>query len=106
MDWDAFQSKCKTFKFDKFLPLIDALADVVEGKMEYQDLHPSYQEVFDEIFKTPVAKSPRSWFGRRVVMFFDIIKNGKKFQQFGYASMPSFLFNGVWAHFFDKEVRL
>lgn len=106
VDWDAFQAKCKAFMFDKFLPLIDALADVVEGKMEYQDLQPSYQEVFDEIFKTPVAKSPRSWFGRRVELFFSILRNGKKYQQFGYTSMPSFLFNSVWAHFFDKEVRL
>ena len=24
----------------------------------------------------------------------------------GGRSMPSFLFNSVWAHFFDKEVRL
>ncbi len=106
VDWDAFYARCKTFKFDKFLPLIDALADVVEGKMEYQGLQPSYQEVFDEIFKTPVAKSPRSWFGRRVELFFSILRNGKKYQQFGYTSMPSFLFNSVWAHFFDKEVKL
>ena len=106
VDWDVFKARCKAFKFDKFLPLIDALADVVEGKMEYQDLQSSYQEVFDDIFKTPVAKSPRSWFERRVDLFFEILRNGKKYRQFGYTSMPSFLFNGVWAHFFDKEVRL
>ena len=46
VDWDAFYARCEAFKFDKFLPLIDALADVVEGKMEYQELQPSYQEVF------------------------------------------------------------
>ena len=106
MDWDTFHARCEASKFDKFLPLIDALADVVEGKMEYPDLQPLYKEVFDGIFEPPVVRRPRSWFGRRVVMFFDIIKNGKKFQQFGYTSMPSFLFNGVWAHFFNKEVRL
>ena len=106
VDWDAFHVKCKAFKFDKFLPLIEALADVVEGKMEYQELLPSYKDVFDEIFKTPVAKSPRSWFRRRVDMFFDIIKNGKKFHDYGYTSMSSFLFHGVWTHFFDKEVKL
>ena len=32
--------------------------------------------------------------------------SGGRYQQFGYTSMPSFLFNSVWAHFFDKEVRL
>ena len=106
VDWDTFHARCKAFKFDKFLPLIDALADVLEGKMEYQDLLPSYKEVFDELFKTPKLNSPRSWFGRRVELFFSILRNGKKYQQFGYTSMPSFLFNSVWAHFFDKEVRL
>lgn len=103
---DFLTFRCKEFKFDKFLLLIDALADVVEGKMDYQELQPSYQAVFDEIFKTPVAKSPRSWFGRRVKLFFSVLRNGKKYQQFGYTSMPSFLLNSVWAHFFDKEVRL
>ena len=24
VDWDAFHARCKSFKFDKFLPLIDA----------------------------------------------------------------------------------
>ena len=106
VDWDAFKASCKAYKFNKFLPLIDALADVVEGKMDYMDLQPSYQEVFDGIFKIPVAKSPRSWFGRRVDLFFSILRNGKKYQQFGYTSMPSFLFNSVWTHFFNKKVRL
>lgn len=106
MDWDAFYAKCKAFKFDRFLSLIDALADVVEGKKEYNELQSSYQKVYDEIFKTPVAKSPHSWFGRRIELFFCILRNGKKYQQFGYTSMPSFLFNSVWAHFFNKEVRL
>ena len=107
VDWDAFHAKCKAFKFDKFLPLINALADVVEGKMEYQDLQPSYKEVFDALFKIPeVNHCTRSWFRRRVDLFFDILRNGKKYQRFGYTSMPSFLFNSMWTHFFDKEVRL
>jgi len=106
VDWDAFHAKCKTFKFDNFLPLIDALADVVEGKMDYHDLQPSYREVFDEIFKKSEAKSSRSWFRRRVELFFSILRNGKKYQQFGYTSMPSFLFNSVWTYFFKKEVKL
>ena len=106
VDWDAFKAKCKEFKFDKFLPLINALADVVEGKMEYQDLQPSYKEVFDEIFQKKVPSEQGSWFQRRVRLFFSILRNGKKYKQFGYTSMPSFLFNSVWTHFFDKEVRL
>jgi hypothetical protein len=85
--------------------LIDALADVMEGKKEYNELQPLYKEAFDEMFKAPVAKSPHSWFVRRVRLSFSILRNGKKYQQFGYTSMPSFLFNSVWAHFFDKEVK-
>ena len=106
VDWYAFHAKCKAFKFDRFLSLIDALADVVEGKKEYKELQPLYKEAFDEMFNTLAAKNPHSWFGRRVKLFFSILRNGKKYQQFGYTSMPSFLFNSVWAHFFDKEVRL
>ena len=106
VEWDTFKAKCKEFEFDKFLPLIDALADVVEGRMDYEDLQPSYKEAFNEIFIIPAAKSPRSWFGRRVELFFSILRNGKKYQQFGYTSMQSFLFNSVWAHFFNKEVKL
>ena len=103
---DTFVSRCREFKFDKFLPLIDALADVVEGKMEYNELPPMYKEEFDVIFKTPLAKSHRSWFRRRVDLFFSILRNRKKYRRFGYTSMPSFLFNSVWTHFFDKEVKL
>ena len=106
VDWDAFHSKCKEFKFDKFLPLIDALADVVEGKMEYHELKPSYKKEFESILNLTRENSPQSWFGKRVVLFFNILRNGKKFHQYGYTSMPSFLFNSVWTHFFDKELKL
>ena len=106
VDWDTFKAKCKAFKFDKFLPLIDAFADVVEGKMDYHELKPSFKKEFDSILNLTRENSPQSWFGKRVVLFFIILRNGKKFHQYGYTSMPSFLFNSVWAHFFDKEVKL
>lgn len=106
VDWDAFHARCKTFKFDKFLPLINALADVVEGKMDYHELKPSYKKEFESILNLTRENSPRSWFGKRVVLFFNILRNGKKFHRYGYTSMPSFLFNSVWAHFFNKEVKL
>jgi len=104
--WETFNMLCKEFGFDRFVALINALADVVEGKMSYESLSSSYREAFDEIFQQSESIKPRSWFTKRVNLFFDIIKNGKKFTQFGYTSMPSFLFNSVWTHFFDKEVRL
>lgn len=103
---EVLMLRCKEFKFDRFLSLIDAFADVVEGKMEYKSLQPAYKKVFDEMFHKKEPSEQGTWFQRRVHLFFDIIKNGKKFHDYGYTSMPSFLFNSVWAHFFDKEVRL
>ena len=106
INWNVFEMRCKEFKFDRFVALMNALADVIEGKNCYESLSSSYREAFDEIFQVKESKKPRSWFQRRVNLFFDIIKNGKKFSRYGYTSMPSFLFNSVWTHFFDKEVRL
>lgn len=103
---DVFISRCKEFRFDKFLPLIDALADVVEGKKEYSALPAAYRDEFDDIFNAKVVSGPRSWFQRRVDLFFDILRNGKKYRLYGYTSMPAFLFNSVWTHFFDREVRM
>lgn len=106
VDRDAFESRCKEFKFDRFLKLIDAFADVLESKIEYSELSPAYRAEFDEVFLMHDGSNSRSWFCRRVDLFFDIVKNGKKFRAYGYMSMPAFLFNSVWSHFFNKEVKL
>ena len=106
VDWNIFETRCKEFKFDRFLALINALADVVEGKTSYDTLSSSYREAFDEIFIDKESEKPSSWFLRRVNVFWDIIKNGKKFSKYGYTSMPSFLFHSMWSHFFDKEVKM
>ena len=105
VDWKEFELKCKEFKFDRFVGLIDALADVVEGKIEYESLGPLYQPPFYELFLLPNGKTSRSWFQRRVALFFVILKNWKKFRDFGYTSMPVLLFNSVWAHFFNGEMK-
>ena len=106
VNWNVFEMRCKEFRFDRFVALMNALADVIEGKTCHESLLPSYQEAFDEIFQVKESEKPRLWFQRRVNLFLNIIKNGRKFSEFGYTSMPSFLFNNVWAHFFDKEVKL
>ena len=101
------ESICKDYGFDRFLMLIDALADAVEGKVEMESLAPSYREVMESFFDLPkVVKSKNSWFARRVSLFFDIIKNRRYYQLFGYCSMEKYLLSTVWAHFFDKKVRL
>lgn len=65
-----------------------------------------YKEAFDEMLREQEgAAGQRSLFQRRVSLFFDILRNGKKFRRYGYTSMPSYLFHSVWTHFFDREVR-
>ena len=103
VDWKAFETRCKEFKFERFVALIEALADVVEGKKELESLSPSYREAFEEIFQQSETAKPRSWFKKRVNLFFNIIKNGKKFSQFGYTSMPRFLLGAMWGHFVEKK---
>ena len=107
VDCETFNLRCGEFRFDRFVALINTLADVVEGKKEYETLSPSYRKAFDEIFQEQIVPSKhQSWFRKRVNLFFDILKNGNKFSRYGYTSMPTFLFNSVWTHFFDKEVKL
>ena len=106
---ETFESRCKEFRFDRALALIDALADVVEGKKSYESLAPSYRRVYDEIFsphEEVKATGHRSWFRKRVNLFFKVMKNNKNFRDFSYTSMPQFLFNSVWSHFFDKKVKV
>lgn len=106
VDWETFKEKCREFKFDRFVALVEALADVVEGKRLYDSMAAAYQEAFDELLWEPKPSAgPSSWFQRRVHLFFDILKNGKKYHHYGYTSMSSFLFHSLWAHFFDREVR-
>lgn len=101
------ESICKDYGFDRFLILIDALADAVEGKVEMGSLAPSYREAMDSFFVPPkVVRSKKSWFARRMSLFLNIIRNRRYFQNFGYCSMERFLLSTVWAHFFDKKVRL
>lgn len=98
---------CKKFGFERFLYLVDALADVVEGTRDIDSLPDSYKEVFDSLFNTrPSKNKPKSWFAKRVSLFFEILGNGHYYRDFGYCSMPNFLFNAVWSHLFHKKVEL
>lgn len=108
IDRTEIEVRCKDFGFYRFLKLIDTLADVVEGKVEMASLPPFYREVMDSFFFIPssIAKEKNGWFARRVSLFFDIIRNRRYYNRFGYCSMERFLLSAVWAHFFDKEVGL
>ena len=70
--------------FERFLKLMDALADVVEGKVEMVSLPSSYREVWDSFFVIPSSdlKEKESWFARRVSLFFDIVRNRRYYKRF------------------------
>ena len=108
IDRTEIEARCEEFGFHRFLILIDALADVVEGKVEMSSLLPSYREVWDSFFVIPssVIIEKESWFARRVSLFLDIIRNKRYYKRFGYCSMERFLLSAVWAHFFGKKVSI
>lgn len=106
IDKKRLREDCEQFGFARFLTLLDSITDVVEGKKKYQDLNPKEKRIFDELIAQKVKKQPTTWFKRRVEFFFEIVTNAKRFKDYGYCSMPSFLFHVIWAHYFQKEVKL
>lgn len=66
VDWETFGAKCKEFRFDRFVALIEALADVVEGKREYEALPDAYKEAFDEMLREKRSHSQASAAGSSV----------------------------------------
>lgn len=108
IDRTEIEVRCREFGFHRFLMLIDALADVMEGKKEMSSLPSSYSEVWDSFFVIPTVgeKCKESWFARRVSLFFDIIKNRRYYKRFGYCPMVRFLMSAVWVHFFEKRYYL
>lgn len=105
IDRKEIEARCKDFGFYRFLMLMDALADVVEGKVEMSSLPSSHREVMDSFFEIPsTVLNKKSWFAKRVSLFFSIIKNRRYYSRYGYCSMERFLVSTVWAHFFEKEL--
>lgn len=47
---EEVEARCRDFGFERFLTLIDALADVLEGKKPMESLPPSDREVMDSFF--------------------------------------------------------
>lgn len=110
IDKEEIGRVCDSFGFSRFLHLIDALADVIEGAKDYESLSAEYKDVFDAFFvmpraKTTIARKPKSLIERRIELFFGIIRNEKMYRRFGYCSMERFLWGSIWTHFFDKRVE-
>lgn len=105
-DKTEFNKRCQRFGFDRFLTLLNTITDVVESKKSYNELNISEQKIFEELINQKAKAQKKNWFKRRVDLFFEIVANAKRFKQYGYCSMHSFLFNTMWSHFFRKEVKL
>lgn len=110
VDWETFHLRCKEFGFERFLQLVDRLADVVEGKLACEALPTTYRRAYDEIFEPRKTKKrkkgKKSWNERRVSQFFGVLQCYWKYRSFGYCSLPVYLFPTLWTHWFRKEVRL
>ena len=107
VDWKLFNNKCDEFKFNRFVDLFNSMADVIEGKVEYDKLPKNYKKAFDEIMQdNHKSKGEQSWFERRVDQFFAILNSHEKFANFGYRTMTVHLYQMMWAHFFNKEVKI
>lgn len=111
VDWDEFRLRCGEFGLMRFARLMDELADLIEGKLRYEELSSVDRRVVDEMLGVDFAQESRprkssSFFARRVRLLFTLLGNGWKYREFNDVSMPVALFRQVWTHFFDKEVRL
>lgn len=111
LDWDEFRLRCSEFGLMRFARLMDELADLIEGKLRYEELSSVDRRVVDEMLGAGLASKGKSrkaasFFQRRVHLLFTLIGNGWKYREFNDVSMPVALFRQVWTHFFDKEVRL
>lgn len=113
VDWDEFWKRCEEFGFTRFAHLMEALADLVEGKVTYGELASVDRKVVDEMLMAGSASQEAdgsrkisSFFQRRVRQFFTILGNGWKYREFNDVSMPVALFRQVWTHFFRKKVEL
>ncbi len=108
VDWDEFWKRCDEFGFTRFAKMFDSLADLVEGKVRYEDLPSVNRRVADAMLTdddVPVGKQV-SFLKRRVRLFFDIVGNGWKYREFNDVSMPVALMRQVWTHFFGREVKV
>lgn len=113
VDWEEFWLRCDEFALTRFAHLMDALADLVEGKVTYGELASVDRKVVDEMLmaggssqEADGSRKTSSFFQRRVRQFFTILGNGWKYREFNDVSMPVALFRQVWTHFFRKKVEL
>lgn len=113
VNWEEFWLRCDEFALTRFAHLMETLADLVEGKVTYEELASVDRKVVDEMLMAGGASQevdgPRkvlSFFQRRVRQFVTILGNGWKYREFNDVSMPVALFRQVWTHFFRKNIEL
>lgn len=117
VDWDEFWLRCDEFGLTRFAHLMDALADMIEGKVRYEELASVDRKVVDEMLVLGESLRNRtaskagshktsSFFKRRVRQFFTTLRSGWKYKEFNDVPMSVTLLRQVWAHFFNKTMEL
>lgn len=109
VDWDEFWKRCDEFGLTRFAKTFDSLADLVEGKVRYEELSSVDRRVVDEMVavnSSGTVSVASSFFKRRVRQFRNTLSYGWKYREFNDISMPVALWRQVWTHFFDKEVEM
>jgi len=117
-DYSTFEMRCREFGFDRFLRLADAIADVIEGKCSMESMEKSDRELLESLLEhngaDGVARAGKwlekqgghSWLRARIRVMTEILASGRLHARYGYQSMPKFLWNKVWSHFFEKDIEL
>lgn len=106
-DQAEFEQRCREFSFDRMLGLVDALADVVEGKREVDSLTPTDRAVLDEVLGEHEPDSHnQSYFVQHLLLLRNLLRRNRYFKHYGYCSMPEYVIKSAWCHLFNKDAHL
>lgn len=117
-DYNTFELRCREFGFDRFMRLADAIADVIEGKRTMESMEKHDRELLEQLLAHSAAEGVaraskwlekqggHSWLRSRIRVMTEILASSCLHARYGYESMPRFLWNKVWSHFFEKNVEL
>lgn len=108
IDRAEIKARCKDFGFYRFLMLMDALADMVEGKRKWYHFHLPTERLWSLSLSFRLLLSRRRMAGSQGVCLYSLTlsETDSTIVDQGYCSMERFLLSAVWAHFLDKEVGL
>lgn len=106
-DKDEFELRCREFSFDRMKGLVDALADVVEGKRDIDSLAPTDRAVLDEMLgEHEPDDHHNTLFVRHMHLVRNLFRRKRYFKHYSYCSMPEYVIKSAWCHLFNKDAHL